>query len=200
METTMTNAPAPLDPIAQMVAKYQSNGHPTVSTGPQLALRPRKRKGWTGFRGKTLWDWLNLLGVFLIPVVIAAASIWFSVQQNLTSLQLSDKQHQSDQAIALDQQRATVLKSCMDDMTELLLHEGLRESQANASVRIIARAKTLAGLSQLDGERKGTLVRFLYEAQLIGVDPPNRIVSLRGADLSGANLEGTKLTGVDLIA
>ncbi len=114
----MTNTPAPHDPIAQLVAKYQSNGHQTAPTEPRL--QPKQKKGWTGFAEKTLWDWLNLLGVFLIPIVITAASIWFSAQQNGTSLQLSDKQHQSDQAIALDQQRATTLKTYMDDMTQLL--------------------------------------------------------------------------------
>lgn len=28
------------------------------------------RFDWTGFKGKTLWDWLNLLGVLAIPVVV----------------------------------------------------------------------------------------------------------------------------------
>ncbi len=58
----------------------------------------------------------------LIPVVIAAATIWFSMQQNATSLQLAKQQHDSDQRIAqqqhdndqiiaLDQQRQMVLQT-----------------------------------------------------------------------------------------
>ena len=31
---------------------------------------------WTGFQGNTLWDWLHL---FLVPFVLPAALIWFTV-------------------------------------------------------------------------------------------------------------------------
>src|SRR6266566_9390848 len=52
--------------------------------------------GWTGLgpyigpphskdsdfqRGKTLWDWLNLLGVLAIPVGVGLGAAWFSAQQ-----------------------------------------------------------------------------------------------------------------------
>jgi hypothetical protein len=33
---------------------------------------------WTGFRGNTLWDWLELV---LLPLVVATASLWPSVSQ-----------------------------------------------------------------------------------------------------------------------
>ncbi len=214
----MTNISESPDPIAQLVAKYQSNGHQTVPPEPQPVSQPQRKKSWTGFAGKTFWDWLNLLGVFLIPIVIATASIWFSVQQNLTSLQLSDKQHQSDQTIAVDQQRATTLKTYMDDITGLLLHEGLRESKEDASVRVIARTKTLVALTQLDRERKGTLVQFIHEARLIGyyvyhgkgvkstkIDAiiDLKIANLNGVSLNrvnllGASLQGASLRGADL--
>jgi hypothetical protein len=32
---------------------------------------------WTGFKGNTLWDWLKL---FILPVVLAVATIWFTTQ------------------------------------------------------------------------------------------------------------------------
>lgn len=187
----MTNTPTPLDPIAQIVAKYQSNGQQPTQTTPQ----PKQKKDRIGFRGKTLWDWLNLLGVFLVPIIIPVALFGFSIQQNTTS-----------QAIALDQQRATTIKTYMDDMTGLLLQGTLRESQQNASVRVVARAKTLVALSQLDGDRKGTLIRFLYEAQLIGyisytgntLTRIDAIIDLRSADLSEVNLREAYLFGIDL--
>jgi hypothetical protein len=37
--------------------------------------------GWTGFGDKTFWDWLELLGTLAIPVVLAAAGLWFTAQQ-----------------------------------------------------------------------------------------------------------------------
>jgi uncharacterized protein YjbI with pentapeptide repeats len=66
-------------------------------------------------------------------------------------------------------------------------------------------------LRQLDGERKGLLLRFLYESELIGKpteaegeeDQKRATVdlygaSLRGADLNGADLRGADLNGADL--
>jgi hypothetical protein len=34
--------------------------------------------GWTGFGDKTFWDWLQLLSALAIPVVLAAAGLWFT--------------------------------------------------------------------------------------------------------------------------
>jgi hypothetical protein len=204
----MTNTPVSHDQIASPVTKCQFSDHQAAPAQQQLAPQPQQEKGRTGFAQKTLWDWLNLFGVLLIPIVIAAASIGFSVQQSTTSLQLSDKQHQSDQNIASDQQRATTLKAYMDDITELLLHEGLRESKEDSSVRVITRAKTLVTLKQLDGERKAALIQFLYEAQLIGYthsDNENKgvtsigsILNLTSADLTWADLTWATLSGAKL--
>ena len=33
---------------------------------------------WTGFQSKTLWDWLQIVGIIAIPIVVAIASIWLS--------------------------------------------------------------------------------------------------------------------------
>jgi hypothetical protein len=38
--------------------------------------------GWTGFADKTFWDWLQLLSALAIPVVLAAAGLWFTAQQD----------------------------------------------------------------------------------------------------------------------
>ena len=71
-------------------------------------------------------------------------------------------------------------------MSELLLTSNLRKSGLNDEARYIARARTLTVLSQLDGdgERKKTVLQFLYEASLIKKNVDSNIVSLEGADLS----------------
>jgi len=178
--------------------------------------RRRKSQGqaktkWMGFSGKTLWDWLNLLGVFLIPIVITAATIWFSTQQSQVSTQVADKQHQSDMQIAQDQQQQTALQTYFGRMSDLLLNNRLHESQPGDEVRNVARALTLTVLPRLNGTRKGEVVSFLQEAGLI--DLRNTIIDLRYADLSqinmnhispsyidlsGANLSGANLSGADL--
>ena len=36
--------------------------------------------GWTGFKGNTLWDWLELLA---LPVVVASLPLWFATNKRL---------------------------------------------------------------------------------------------------------------------
>ncbi len=36
--------------------------------------------GWTGFRGNSLWDWINLL---LLPLVVATFPVWGDIRQDL---------------------------------------------------------------------------------------------------------------------
>jgi uncharacterized protein YjbI with pentapeptide repeats len=105
---------------------------------------------------------------------------------------------------------------------EHLLENGLRESSQNTEVRKLARAWTQTTLEMLDDpKRKRSLLRFLYESQLIRKDQPvvdlerarlqevnledakleNADLSgawMRGADLTGADLSGANLTGADL--
>src|SRR5919106_668649 len=94
---------------------------------------------------------------------------------------------QKQQQIEDDRVRQNVLQSYIRDMTELLLDRRLAASVPistatpdpnstttpvpKSPVRQIARASTLSALRQLDGERKGLLVRFLYESNLIGAPP-----------------------------
>jgi uncharacterized protein YjbI with pentapeptide repeats len=163
------------------------------------ANRRQKYRGlvkWTGFPGKTLWDWLQLLSALAIPVVIAAGTLWFTAQQSQASTQASDKQHQTDLQVANDQQQETALQTYLDRMSDLLLNSKLGESQPGDEVRNIAQSRTLTVLPQLNGTRKGELVHFLKEAGLIEVK--NTIVNLSGADLSRADLSEINLNGANL--
>ena len=54
------------------------------------------------------------------------------------------------------------MKDYLDQMTELLLTRGLRTSLVGDEVRSVARARTLTALRGVAGERKATIVRFLY--------------------------------------
>jgi hypothetical protein len=64
------------------------------------------------------------------------------------------------------------------------------------SLRAVARARTLSVLTRVDGERKSSVLQFLYESGLLGGG--RTVVALRGADLRGANLNGATLQGADL--
>lgn len=139
----------------------------------------------TGFPKKTLWDWLELL---VVPVVIAVVGIvggaWFTRERA----------------------RDTALQMYLDKMSELLIDKELRgETRRYGDTRVTARARTLAILSQLDGERKRIVLQFLREARLInkdhtileGVAINPCIVGLRGADLRYAKLQGMRLISSD---
>ncbi|MBE3143361.1 MAG: pentapeptide repeat-containing protein [Planctomycetes bacterium] len=148
---------------------------------------------WTGFsgytgtinkddRGKTLWDWMGLL---IIPLVLAVGAYWFNKTEK-----------ENEQKIATDRQREQSLQNYIDKMTELLLEKKLRTSQTEDEVRVVARILTLSSLRTLDPSRKGLLLRFLFEAQLIAKENP--ICNLEGADLREAIMAGTILRGAHL--
>lgn len=132
--------------------------------------------------GKTVWDWLNLLGVLAIPIVVGLGAAWYTAQQGKVSERANT-----------DNQRETALQAYIDKMSELLLHEGLRHSSNNAEVRSVATLQTLIALPRLDGKRKGSVLLFLYEAGLI--EKSNPIVHLGAAGLHAANLQGCDMSG-----
>jgi uncharacterized protein YjbI with pentapeptide repeats len=137
-------------------------------------------------RGKTLWDWLNLLGVFAIPAVVGLGAAWFTAQQG----KVSDREN-------TDNQREAALQGYIDKLSELLLEKKLRDSKSNDDeIRTIARVRTLRLLSRLDGKRKGDVLQFLYELGLLG--RLNAIVELHGANLRGTNLRDTHLVTINL--
>lgn len=136
----------------------------------------------TGFLNKSLWDWMQLL---IIPAALAIVAIWFNRVEN-----------KNERANTRDNQQASALEAYLDKMSDLLLKEDLRNSKPDAEVRKIARARTLTVVSQLNGIRKGSLLKFLYEAELIRKD--NCIINLADADFSGAELESANLRGANL--
>lgn len=83
--------------------------------------------GWTGLKGKTLWDWMQLL---IIPAVLAIAGYIFT-------LTTSRNEHE----IALDNQQEMVLQDYIDKVSELLLEKKLRVSEPGDEVRNIARVR-----------------------------------------------------------
>ena len=139
----------------------------------------------TGFTGKTLWDWLNLSCVLAIPLVVGFGAVWFTNRQ----AKVADAEN-------TDNQRETAFQAYIDKMSELLLHEKLRDSAEEDEVRNVARVRTLTVLPRLDGKRKGSVLQFLYESGLIYKN--KNIIDLHGADLSHADLTYANLSGACL--
>jgi uncharacterized protein YjbI with pentapeptide repeats len=147
---------------------------------------------WTGFgdftepdgnfvRGKTLWDWMELL---IIPIFLTVG---------LYLLNRSDQE--TERQIARDRQYEATLQAYLDHMAMLMLEEDLLKGE-NEQAKDIARIRTLTVLRGLDGTRKGFVVKFLHEAGLLRKE--KAIVNLNGADLSYADLRYAKLQGANL--
>ena len=174
--------------------------------------------GWTGFPTKTLWDWLNLLGVLAIPVVAGLGVAWYTTkqtqaseaaaeQQRKTELEIAEqrhkaeqeaaeKRHQTELEIANDNQREAALQAYIDKMSELLLVNDLNNSPNKDRIHDIASLRTLTVLRRLDPVRKTSVLQFLIEAHLFGNN--NYIVNLHGADLCYTNLNSADLSRADL--
>jgi uncharacterized protein YjbI with pentapeptide repeats len=144
--------------------------------------------GWTGLNGKTAWDLADLL---FVPLVLVLIAYIFNRRQKEYELRIAQEERKQEREIARERVEEASLQNYFDKMTELLLKENLRNSGEDSEVRSIARARTLTVLRNLDGFRKGNVVRFLYEAKLI--DAEKTII-----DLAGADLQRTYLLAVDL--
>jgi hypothetical protein len=163
---------------------------------PNLSRR-RRRSGRRGFRGTTVWDWLPIVGVFLIPVVIALGTWAITWQQG----KLEQRRVLEERYLAGERARDEALQTYLSEMSSLLLEEDLRASERGSEVRTLARARTLTVLEMLDPERRAEAMQFLDEANLVHTTPSKPkvpVISLEGANLIGTDLENANFTGAKL--
>ena len=176
---------------------------------------------WTGFTGKTLWDWFELL---LVPFVLATVAFGLNYFANERDHRREDRLAAREQALADDGKQEDALRGYLQQMSSLMSERSLRSSSPGSEVQAVARVFTLTVLRRLDPERKGWVVRFLAQAGLIGSEvpapegvdqTPKRLpaempppkVDLRGANLRDVTLpyaelpaksfEGADLRGAD---
>ncbi len=149
----------------------------------------------TGFTGKKLWDWIEVVG---IPVVIVIIAVGFDLVSKTANERKNKEQRERD----AEQAREATLRSYLDVMSNLILEKSLKNSVKGSPDRAVAHAHTFMVLRTLDGPRKGILLEFLKEAGLI--DRDKNVISLDRADLTKANLSyvdlsGSYLSGVNLM-
>jgi uncharacterized protein YjbI with pentapeptide repeats len=140
--------------------------------------------------GKTLWDWLSLLGV---PVSLAVLGYVLQQLQQKRADELAKEE---------------VLQVYFDRLSVLLVDKNLlaiaakgdqatgEEQQLLDSSKNVIRARTLSILRRFenDPQRKGSVIRFLTEA-----DIDNKLrLNLSKANLSGANLSDLDLSNAFL--
>jgi len=146
---------------------------------------------WTGFRNKTVWDFLQLL---IVPLMLVAIGFWFTAQQD--ARQHAIEKQSAERLQKVEEQRAQdlTLQAYLDQMSTLVL-----EDLGDTKVRTLARARTLTVLRRLDPSRKEEIMQFLLEADLVTpMDKSKPVIELNGAALSGTDLSGADLSGADL--
>lgn len=170
----------------------------TNGTNPDLAGNPNQggdssgttkpaRYKW-GTQDKTLWDWMDLL---LVPGLLLVITLMFN--------ELAQKRQDE---FTLERKKQEVVQNYLSKMTDLISNGKLlysKKSEFNQT-SIAARALTQSALVDLKGDasRKGQVLSFLYEAQLISYQPsvtktkpntkPKSIIDMKGINLSGAAL------------
>jgi hypothetical protein len=141
--------------------------------------------------GKTLWDWISVLGV---PLSLAILGFWFQSRDQ----KRAEQQATLERELARANQREDLLQSYLDRVSTLLIDKQLIDlatkntnpALLGTSVDVI-RARTLSILRQFgdDGERKASILRFLIEAE---------VIKKLNLDLSSAQLHSVQLSGVNL--
>jgi uncharacterized protein YjbI with pentapeptide repeats len=148
---------------------------------------------------------IALGGVFTTQLVNSALEAQRAEQARKTQQTQRERDREIERAqrereLEVGSQRAqdAAAQAYLDQMTVLLLDKDrpLRHSEYGDEVRTLARARTLAVLSRLDGTRKRNVVQFLHDSDLIG--KRSTLVELELADLSEAVLERAVLPRVNL--
>ncbi|MGD8455541.1 MAG: pentapeptide repeat-containing protein [Anaerolineales bacterium] len=147
----------------------------------------------TGFQGKTLWDWTELL---LFPGTITYL-IW----------SLENREEKISRDISLDQFRESLLHDYFDAMAnidEFGFFEEEVEDENGYEIKPepgknVGWFKTVSITNKLDPERRRLVLDFLYYSNLIfrTEKPPYAVVNLFGANFSDADLSGIYLSNTN---
>ena len=154
---------------------------------------------WTGIGEKKGWDIFTGLS---LPLIVFGGGILFNYLNG-----------QQQQKISEEKQKDELLKTYINDMKVSLLDKDypLKDSKKNSESRSIARTITLTTLTQLNSEqdqqkakegkynqRKGLIMQFLYESNLISDSRAAQIIALGTADFTFADLSFSYLSHADL--
>jgi uncharacterized protein YjbI with pentapeptide repeats len=165
---------------------------------------------WTGFRGMTVRDWLQLL---VVPVSLVVIGFVFTMQQDVRQQALEERQRaeeaQQRAQEAESQTQYAALQAYLDQMSQLIFEESLLDSKEGDTVFTLAKARTTAGIAQFEGEQNRVVTRFLSDSGLLREPPLLAKTDLEGAklhkavleeaNLADTNLKGANLTDADLV-
>ncbi len=139
---------------------------------------------WTGFKGKKLWDWLDLL---LVPSILAIGISLIEINENKAQRYSLNEQYKQQ-----------ILRDYLEEMTNLIFNKQkmktLRNGKEYSPEREVLASKTYAILEILgeDKKRKSQIIRFIGNSSL------SRLIAIRRSKLNNLDLSDVDLTGADL--
>ena len=151
---------------------------------------------WTGFRGMTVRDWLDLL---VVPLALVVISFLFTTQQDQRQQEIENQRAAAERELAVERAQDEALQAYLAQMSTLMLEKDLRNPEEDSEVRTLARARTLTVLRRVDTSHKDEIMQFLLEAALVhrvGESAP--VIELGRADLGDVNLREADLAGANL--
>lgn len=129
---------------------------------------------------KLLWDWLDLL---IIPSSVALVG-W--IYKEFEKSKDAKKEYENKQNETLD--------SYFRNISDLIINNNLLDNNLNNDSKIIARTRTIVAIENLSGDRKGQVLQFLHESNLIR----NNVVDLVGANFKDSEVSGIVLTDISI--
>lgn len=154
-----------------------------------LAFLPEP-PAWTGFGklikdekiepAKTLFDWLDLL---IIPLSIGLLGWLYKEAEKSKTKKIEEERARSES-----------LNSFFNIITDLLKDHDLSGTPSKQT-KAMAKTRINVTLSQLDGGRKGQLLQFLYESDLIDISPKMKLL---GANFNDSILDQIVLGGSEI--
>lgn len=155
---------------------------------------------WSGFGPKTLWDWLQLLG---IPILLALGGFIINRAAEQRDRQRNEAQERLAVATQEGRERSNALQSYLSSISQLLLDAQSRQVIYTPEFQAIVRAQTASVILQLgaDTQRKALVFHFLSDSRMTAsgnIPLVLRGVNMRGADLNNLDLSAIDLTGAIL--
>jgi Pentapeptide repeats (8 copies) len=172
---------------------------------PEREQKEETKQSRWGFRGKTVWDFLQLL---IVPLMLVAIGLVFSLQQDARQQRVEDQRAEAERELAEQRAQDEALQAYLDQMSQLMLDRKLLEAEQGDPVHTLAQARTSTGILRLDAEHNESVTRFLIDSGLaVSSEASPRLLSeialfdaelssayLSDADLSDAGLEGANLS------
>ncbi|MFM7426935.1 MAG: pentapeptide repeat-containing protein [Elainella sp.] len=121
----------------------------------------------TNIKEKPIYDWGILAGTLLVPIVLTG----FGAITTLQERSRAEQQERIAKQNADKDRQHQVMTAYLSQMTDLILDKKLLEPKTDPNTKTVARAITLTTARRLDPEGKGQLLKFLYEAKLVGRCP-----------------------------